>query len=157
MSAALLTIHLVLAIVLIGPLTAAASLFPRYAQQAVDAAEDSTGPVWVLRALHRISLGYAVAGITVPAFGISTGSAMGVLGDHWIWASIAVTALAGVLYAAAVVPVQIRIMGLLDDVGGVGSVPPLLLRLRVATGLFALLWVIVVILMIVRPGSSTGV
>ncbi|GAA3608780.1 hypothetical protein GCM10022223_26020 [Kineosporia mesophila] len=157
MKALLLVIHVVLAIVLIGPLTAAASLFPRYAREAVAAGEDHAGPFAVLKALHRISTGYAVAGITVPVFGIATASAMGVLGDYWIWISMALTVVAAGLLAWAVVPVQRRVMELLQSPGGTDRVPALLPRLGMVTGIFGLTWAIVVILMIVRPGSSTGV
>ncbi|GLY26836.1 hypothetical protein [Kineosporia sp. NBRC 101731] len=157
MKALLLVLHVVLAIVLIGPLTAAASLFPRYAREAVDAGDDHAGPFAVLKALHRISTGYAVAGITVPVFGIATASAMGVLGDYWIWVSMALTLVAAVLLAWVVVPVQRRVMELLQNPGGPDQVPTLLPRLRMVTGIFGLTWAIVVILMIVRPGSSTGV
>ncbi|MBT0771224.1 hypothetical protein KIH74_19950 [Kineosporia sp. J2-2] len=157
MSAVLLSVHLVLAIILIGPLTTAASLFPRYAREAVAAGEDHAGPFSVLKALHRISTGYAVAGIAVPVFGIATASSMGVLGDYWIWLSMAITLAAAVLFAYSVVPAQRRIMELLGTPGGIGSVTPLLPRLGMVTGIFGLLWAIVVVLMIVRPGSSTGV
>jgi hypothetical protein len=156
MKALLLVIHVVLAIVLIGPLTAAASLFPRYAREAVAAGEDHAGPFAVLKALHRISTGYAVAGITVPVFGIATASVMGVLGDYWIWISMALTVVAAGLLAWAVVPVQRRVMELLQNPGGTDRVPALLPRLGMVTGIFGLTWAIVVILMIVRPGSSTG-
>ncbi len=157
MKAVLLSVHVVLAIILIGPLTAAASLFPRYAREAVAAGEDHTGPYSVLQALHRISTGYAVAGLAVPVFGIGTASAMGVLGDYWIWISMALTVIGAALLAWAVVPVQKRVMELLQTPGGTQSVPPLLPRLGMVTGLFGLVWAIVVVLMIVRPGSSTGV
>jgi hypothetical protein len=157
MKATLLAIHVVLAIILIGPLTAAASLFPRYARQAVAAGEDQTGPYAVLVALHRISTGYAVAGLAVPVFGIATASAMGVLGDYWIWISLALVVVAAGLLTWAIVPIQRRIMELLQSPGGVGQVPALAPRLGMVTGTFGLIWVIVVILMIVRPGSTTGV
>jgi hypothetical protein len=157
MKAVLLSVHVVLAIVLIGPLTAAASLFPRYAREAVAAGDQVTGPLSVLRALHRISSGYAVAGITVPVFGIATASAMGVLGDYWIWISVALTLLGAALLAGAVVPAQRRIMKLLQTPGGTALVPALLPRLGMATGTFGLVWATIVVLMIVRPGSSTGV
>jgi len=157
MKAALLAVHVVLAIILIGPLTAAASLFPRYAREAAAAGEDHSGPYSVLIALHRISTGYALAGIAVPVFGLGTASAMGVLGDYWIWISIALVLIAAALLAWAVVPIQRQIMELIQTPGGTSGVPALLPRLGMVTGSFGLVWVIIVILMIVRPGSTTGV
>jgi hypothetical protein len=53
MTAVLLAVHVLAAIVFIGPVTVAASLFPRYARQ---------GEVGVARVLHRISRVYAVLG-----------------------------------------------------------------------------------------------
>ncbi len=156
MKATLLAIHVVLAIILIGPLTAAASLFPRYARRAAADGEDPAGPYAVLVALHRISTGYAVAGLAVPVFGIATASAMGVLGDYWIWISLALVFVAAGLLTWAIVPIQRRIMELLQS-GGTDRVPALAPRLGMVTGTFGLIWVIIVILMIVRPGSTTGV
>ena len=60
MTAVLLAVHVLAAIVFIGPVTVAASLFPRYARQ---------GEVGVARVLHRIGRVYAVLGVAVPVFG----------------------------------------------------------------------------------------
>lgn len=90
-------------------------------------------------------------------FGIATASVMGVLGDYWIWISMALTVVGAALLAWAVVPAQRRIMDLLATPDGSGSVLPLLPRLGMVTGTFGMVWAIIVVLMIVRPGSSTGV
>ncbi|MBJ7384577.1 MAG: hypothetical protein JHC55_08840, partial [Mycolicibacterium sp.] len=58
MSATLLSAHVILAILAIGPITVAASVFPRYA--------DNTA---VASVLHRICVTYAAVGIAVPLFG----------------------------------------------------------------------------------------
>ncbi|GHF78410.1 hypothetical protein FHX82_004429 [Amycolatopsis bartoniae] len=143
MNKVLLSVHVLAAIVLIGPVTVAASLFPRYVR------EKEPG---VLRALHRISGGYAVAGLAVPVFGIALGAQMGVLGDAWLVISMALTALAGVLLAAVIVPAQRRTLAAVErDETPTGP------NLGMVTGIFALLWAVVVVLMIVRPGSTTGV
>jgi hypothetical protein len=137
MNAALLSIHVLAAIVLIGPITAAASVFPRYAR---------AGDQRVLVALHRISRGYAIPALAVPVFGIATASRLGVLGDAWVLVSMALTVLAGVLLVTAVLPGQRSVLA-----GRAARALPM------ATGLFALTWAVVVVLMIVRPGSTTGV
>ncbi len=90
-------------------------------------------------------------------FGIGTASAMGVLGDYWIWISMALTVVGAALLAWGVVPAQRRVMELLGAPGDPSPVSSLLPRLGMLTGLFGLIWATVVVLMIVRPGSSTGV
>lgn len=136
MTAFLLSIHVLAAIVLIGPITAAASVFPRYAR---------AGDRPVLLALHRISRGYAIPALAVPVFGIATGARLGVLGDAWLLVSMGLTVLAAVLLVAAVIPGQRAVLAGRPT----GALP-------MVTGLFALTWAVVVVLMIVRPGSTTG-
>ena len=144
MNAFLLSVHVLAAIVFIGPVTVATSLFPRYARE---------GNVAVVHALHRISRVYAVLGVSVPAFGLALASSMGVLGDAWLVASILLTAGAAALLALVVLPGQVRAVAALDAEGSVTVAP----RLAMASGVFALTWAVVVVLMIVRPGSTTGV
>lgn len=141
MTALLLSVHVLAAIVLIGPIAVAASLFPRYARTEPDSG--------VPRLLHRICRGYALAGLAVPVFGLATGLQMGVLGDPWLLISIALTVAAAVLLALVILPAQVAMLA--DPVASTAK------RLSTATGAFNLLWVVVVVLMIVRPGSSTGV
>lgn len=112
--------------------------------------------------MHRISRGYAVPALAVPVFGIGVGSALGVLTESWVLVSMGLTAVAGALLAVAIVPGQRRVLG--AGAGGAGVTPGSatdpaenLRRLAMSTGVFALLWVVVVVLMIVRPGSTTGV
>lgn len=175
MKALLLTLHVVAAIVLIGPITVAASVFPRYARAAAQRGGpgDGTAPRAVAAAMHRISRGYAIPALAVPVFGIGTGAALGVLGQAWVITAMALTALAGMLLAAVIVPGQRRVLAALaagaaadrdgatnDPATGLGSRDRALAklpRLAMITGSFAMIWVIVVVLMILRPGSTTGV
>lgn len=149
MTAVLLSVHVLAAIVLVGPVTAAASLFPRYAKEATA----DPGSLRTAGLLHRISGGYAVLALAVPVFGIGTASRMGVLGEPWLLVSMALTAGAAALLAVGIVPGQRRVLaGLQEDAPAAA-----LRRLTAVTGLFALTWAVVVVLMIVRPGSTTGV
>jgi hypothetical protein len=143
MSAVFLSLHVVLAILAIGPIAVAASIFPRYARAA--AGPDASG-LPVALALHRICRTYAVLGLAVPLLGIGTALSMGVLTQAWVLVSIALTAVAAVLLVVAILPDQRSALE--------GTTLP---RLAMTTGIFNLLWVVVTILMIVRPGSSTGV
>ena len=135
MSAVFLSAHVILAILAIGPIAVAASVFPRYADSPVAAA-----------VLYRICVTYAAVGVAVPLLGIGTAITMGVLTDAWVLVSIGLTAVAAAVLIAAILPAQRRAL----DGGGVGT-------LAMTTGIFNVLWVAVTILMIVRPGSSTGV
>jgi hypothetical protein len=135
MSAVFLSAHVILAILAIGPIAVAASIFPRYA--------DSPAAAGVL---HRICTTYAAVGVAVPLLGIGTAMTMGVLTDAWVLVSIGLTAVAAAVLIAAILPAQRNAL----DGNGVG-------KLAMTTGIFNLLWVVVTILMIVRPGSSTGI
>ncbi|GGN35115.1 DUF2269 family protein [Streptomyces fuscichromogenes] len=160
MAKVLLSIHVLAAILLIGPVTIAASLFPRFARQALADGPARQPAEGAVRLLHRICRVYAVAGVSVPAFGIGTAEVMGVLDSAWVVASMALTAVAAVLLGIAVLGTQDDVVTLLDTPertsASVESLAARLPRLSMTTGLFALAWLIVVVLMIVRPGSTTG-
>lgn len=146
MTELLLTLHVLAAILAIGPITVAASLFPRHMRAALEGEEHAVRTAGIL---HRICRGYALLGIAVPVFGFATGAGMGVLAEHWLLASVALTALAAALLALAVLPAQRR---LLADPGPGGT--PVISRLHMLTGVFNLLWAVVVVLMVVRPGAG---
>ncbi len=136
MSAILLSVHVIVAILAVGPIAVAASMFPRYAREA--------GPV--ADVLYRICQTYAVVGVAVPLLGIATAVSMGVLTQAWVLVSIALTAVAAVVLVASILPDQRAALA--------GET---VARLAMTTGIFNLLWVVITVLMIVRPGSSTGV
>lgn len=174
----LLAVHVLAAIIAIGPVTVAASMFPAAARRARSQPGDGQG-VAVVRTLHRISRVYAVLGVAVPVFGFAVASRLRVLGDAWLIVSIVLTAIAAVILALLVLPRQAAILADLDpadpaepgdpadlDPGtttppaGTGRIAPLArttARLAMYTGVFNLLWAAVTVLMIVRPGSTTGV
>ncbi|MFF4724464.1 DUF2269 family protein [Streptomyces mirabilis] len=172
----LLAVHVLAAIVAVGPVTVAASMFPPSARKALAEPGDAQA-LSTVRVLHRICRLYATVGVAVPVFGFATAKNMGVLGDTWLIVSIALTALAAVVLAALVLPRQTALMegiegmeGMEESIeegvggGGQGAAyagasrvgPRDTARLAMFTGLFNLLWATVTILMIVRPGSTTG-
>ncbi|MDR6593918.1 hypothetical protein ACFFSW_06170 [Saccharothrix longispora] len=153
MTKLLLSLHVLAAIVAIGPVTVAASMFPAATRRALTTGEDRD--VAVLRTLNRICRVYAALGIAVPLFGLFTASSLDVLGDAWLITSIALTAVAAGVLVLAVLPRQ---QAVLD---GFGREPVAVdvkwpARLAMHTGLFNVLWAVVTVLMIVRPGSTTG-
>lgn len=153
MTKLLLSLHVIVAIVAVGPVTVAASIFPRTAREAAAAPRDPA-PRAALATLHRICRVYALLALLVPVLGLATAGAMGVLGDTWLTASIFLTGAAGFVLAAFVLPLQERIMRELD--APVDAVAATAGRLAMTVGLFNLLWATVTVLMIVRPGSTTG-
>jgi hypothetical protein len=137
----LLSIHVLAAILAIGPVAVAASMFPAAVRRAT---EPDT-----LRTLHRICRVYAAVGIAVPVFGLATASSLGVLGDAWLIVSIVLTAIAAAVLILLILPRQNRLLTASDD----RKAPAML---GMYTGIFNLLWATVTVLMIVRPGSTTG-
>ncbi|MGW7378558.1 hypothetical protein [Streptomyces sp. NPDC054794] len=144
----LLAVHVLAAIVAVGPVTVAASMFPPAVRRAL-ASPDDARAVETVALLHRICRVYALVGVVVPVFGFATASDMGVLGDAWLGVSIALTAVAALVLLALVLPRQSALV----EGGGTREAT---VRLAMFTGLFNLLWAIVTVLMIVRPGSTTG-
>ncbi|MGW9378452.1 DUF2269 family protein [Streptomyces albidoflavus] len=148
-----LSLHVLAAILAIGPITVAASMFPRLARTAPTAETPAL--------LHKICRSYAYVGAAVPVLGIATGAALGVLSDAWLVVSIVLTGVAAGLLVAVILPGQGELLEGAE--GGEGAVAvtgeerrAAAKKLAMTTGVFNLLWAVVVVLMIVRPGSTTG-
>lgn len=188
----LLAVHVIAAIVAIGPVTVAASMFPPFARRALaesggteSGGTGSGGGLHTLRLLHRICRIYAVVAAAVPVFGFATAGNMGVLGDTWLIVSIVLTGIAAVVLGALVLPRQEALLAGFEEAGAIeagateadspeaGAAPTAAagagvavtgvtvteratVRLAMVTGIFNLLWATVTVLMIVRPGSTTG-
>jgi hypothetical protein len=138
----LLAVHVLAAILLVGPVAVAASLFPRFATP-----PSGDGGYDVAALLHRICRSYAAVGVVVPVFGIATAARLGVLTDAWLVVSVVLTAAAAAVLGLRILPAQRRLL----DASAQGAT-----GLMTATGVFNLLWAVVVVLMILRPGSTTG-
>lgn len=154
MTAFLLSVHVLAAILAIGPVAIAASMFPA----AVRAWGAPPGSTAVLGVLHRISRVYAVIGVIVPVFGIATAVSLGVLGNAWVIISMVLTAAAAAALICLVLPGQRRALAAraTPDGQALQAPAPAASRLAMHAGIFNLHWAIVVVLMIVRPGSTTG-
>ena len=161
----LLSAHILVAIVFVGSITVAASLFPRYARQAFAELPAHGADLGVIRMLHRITGTYAAVALTVPFLGIVTAVALHVLGEAWVMVSTALTGVAGLVLALVVVPGQRRVLVEFDEPAGEdpsdgpalrhSDGAALLPRLAMVTGIFNLIWVAIVVLMVLRPGSTT--
>ncbi|MDQ8705317.1 hypothetical protein RCO28_22885 [Streptomyces sp. LHD-70] len=157
----LLSVHVLAAILAVGPITVAASMFPRYVRPAkategpAAAEETPEEEARTAALLHRICRAYALVGVVVPVFGFATGAQLGVLTDPWLLISIVLTAAAAALLLVAILPGQERLLPVTGtptaEARRAGAA-----RLAMLTGIFNVLWATVTVLMIVRPGSTTG-
>jgi hypothetical protein len=152
----LLSVHVLAGIVFVGGSAVAASLFPRYAPvaaAAVPAGASASGEpagerneaVAVL--LHRITRVYGLLGIVVPVVGVVLGVVQGRMAEIWINIAMLLTAAAGLLLALVIYPRQKA--ALAEPDGGAR-----LRSLAMYAGIYNLLWAVVVVLMIVRPGAE---
>jgi hypothetical protein len=149
----LLSVHVLAGIVFVGGSAVAASLFPRYAPVAATApagagaeqAGERNEAVAVL--LHRITRVYGLLGIAVPVVGIVLGVVQGRMAEIWINIAMLLTAAAGLLLALVIYPRQKA--ALAEPDGGAR-----LRSLAMYSGIYNVLWAIVVVLMIVRPGAD---
>lgn len=154
MEGLLLSVHVLAGIVFVGGSAVAASLFPRYAPVAasVPAGAPAAGPVGerneaVALVLHRITRVYGFLGIVVPVVGIALAMVQGRMAEIWLNIAMLLTAAAGLLLALVIYPRQKAALAAPD--GGAR-----LRSLAMYAGIYNLLWAVVVVLMIVRPGAD---
>jgi hypothetical protein len=148
MESFLLSVHVVAGILFVGPVTVATSLFPRYAPTTGDVRDrPAVRNVDTARLLHRITRSYGVLALIVPIVGLVLAAVQGRTTEVWVVVAMVLTAVAGALLALRIAPAQADALEVPDD----GAQ---LRRLSMVVGIFNLLWVVVVVLMIVRPGSE---
>ena len=144
----LLILHIVAAVVALGPVAVAASMFPPVARRAF-ASPGEGDAVATLRVLNRICKVYALVAIAVPLFGFAVAGVMKVNGQTWVVVSIILTVAAAAVLGALVLPRQ---TALLKPGEGTATVKDAKL-LAMYAGIFNLLWVAVAVLMVLRPGA----
>jgi hypothetical protein len=147
MSSVLLTVHVVAALLTLGPVAVAGSLFPKPARALVTDAADP-GARAVATALHRICHVYSIVSLAVPTFGVALAYELDSLGDVWLLVSIGLTAVAAAILAFGVLPEQREVL----RGNGTAASPR---RLALLVGLFNLVWVAVAVLMVVQPGARS--
>jgi hypothetical protein len=161
MTGFLLAVHVLGAILAVGPVAVAASMLPAAARAAI-AAPGDPGKEAAVRVLARVTRVYSVIGIIVPVFGFATAGVMDVMGSTWLIASVILTAVAAGILIGLILPGQRRALTALDGAvtapgaGTEGLDARLTRHLAMHAGIFNLLWAAVVVLMIYRPGSTTG-
>lgn len=149
-----LTIHILAAILCVGPVTIAASMFPPLARRMLTAEAPQADS---LEVLHRITRVYAWASLAVPVFGFAVAGGMQVMDEAWLIVSIVLTLAAGLVLGFLVVPAQSAVLA---AAGGTTEARSSVLSkaklLSMTSGIFALLWVVVLVLMVVKPGHTRG-
>ncbi|MEU9132885.1 DUF2269 family protein [Kitasatospora sp. NPDC048540] len=160
MAKLLLSLHVLASVLFIGPVAVAVSMFPRRAKEALAAGPDRAASGASVRLLHRITQVYALLGIAVPVLGVGTAQVMGIIGEPWLIVSIVLTALSAGTLLLSVVPGQQATVDALDagEAAGeeLGRAERALRLLPMTAGVFNLLWAVVVVMMVIRPGSTTG-
>ncbi|GAA0681815.1 membrane protein [Kitasatospora atroaurantiaca] len=165
MAKLLLSLHVLASVLFIGPVAVAVSMFPPRARAALAAGPDQASAAASVRLLHRITQVYALLGIAVPVMGVGTAQAMDILGQVWLIVSIVLTVLAAGALLLFVLPAQQATIDALDAADSARKDPEAsehtravgaLRLLPMTAGVFNLLWAVVVVLMVVRPGSTTG-
>jgi hypothetical protein len=163
----LLSLHVLVSVLFIGPVAVAVSMYPRRAAAALATGPEQAGAAASVRLLNRITRLYALLGVAVPVLGIGTAQVMGVMGQTWLIVSLVLTALAAGTLLVLVVPAQQAVVDTLDledgkEIVGVvrGDERERAVRglklLPMTAGVFNLLWAVVVVMMVIRPGSTTG-
>ncbi|WP_410792202.1 hypothetical protein [Kribbella sp. C-35] len=152
-----LTVHVLAAILCVGPVTVAASMFPPIARKMLSSETSATPVAGGLDVLHRITRVYAWAGLAVPVFGFAVAGGMQVMDEAWLIVSIVLTLAAALVLAFLVVPAQSAVLAVADQAAearsGMLSKAKLL---SMTSGIFSLLWVVVLVLMVVKPGHTKG-
>lgn len=143
MESVLLSVHVVAGILFVGPIAVSTSLFPRYAAIVDDTEHGSSD---VAGALYRITRVYGALALGVPIMGLILAFVQGRASEVWIIVAMVLTVIAGGLLALQIAPRQREALD--SPVEGTA-----LRQLGMLAGIFNLLWTVVVVLMIVRPGS----
>jgi uncharacterized membrane protein len=149
-----LTVHILAAILCVGPVTIAASMFPPIARKLLQHDDPDVGGLGVL---HRITRVYAWASLAVPVFGFAVAGGMQVTGEAWVIVSTVLTLAAALVLAFLVVPAQSSVLAAAGtDLEERTAVVPKAKMLSMTSGIFALLWLVVLVLMVVKPGHHNG-
>ncbi len=144
MTSVLLVVHIATAIVFIGALTAAASIFPRFVDEQDPEHVDQHRAVAVQ--MHRITSGYGRLAVITPLAGLTMAVIGGKTGELWILLAIILSAVAGLVLVAPLIPAQKAALKMPS--------PEARRQCFSYAGLLNLLWITILVLMITKPGSG---
>jgi Predicted integral membrane protein (DUF2269) len=143
----LLAIHLVLAVFAVGPLVHAATTAGRGVRRGDAAA--TTSSARVLRIYAYVSVLVVIAGLGLMSQKRG-GHTLGEFGDTWVWLSVVLWVAAVAIVLAVIVPTLGRAT---KQIEAEHSVVALTGRIAAAGGIVGLLFVVIVVLMVYRPGG----
>jgi hypothetical protein len=124
--------HILAAVLFVGAVTVAMAIFPRVVAQ--------PGQAPAARMLHRITRVYGVLALLVPGFGFAIALREDLLDTAWVGVSILLTLVAALL-----------LWRIVTDQAQALIAPPGGRRLPITSGLFALAWIVILVLMVAKP------
>ncbi len=154
MTTILVFVHVAAAILLLGPVMVATSMFPGQAAKAQAGGEESTGRASIL---HSITNRYGVLSLLVPLLGgaVLVSSWSDYKTNYWFHTAIILSVIAWAILFFMVVPQQRKIMGSMGALAPGDADPSdrttnfegAKAKAAAGAGVFNLLWFIVLILM----------
>lgn len=136
-----LVAHVLAAIITLGPVTFAASAFARHAL---------AGEVSVARSLQRITRQYGAGTMLVPALGLYLALRMDYMSMLWVNLSLGLMIVALFVLFLVIIPGQQKLVEAMAGEDFVATRKDVS-TLRMTTGIFSLLWVVVLYLMVAKP------
>jgi len=136
----LLVAHIGTAILLIGPTTFATSAFARYA---------TADALPVAESLHRVTRRYGPATLAVAAVGLALAQRGAMIAQGWLLASLVLFAVGWALLMGVILPDQARVLALARR--DPAPLAPVRTRLQLASGVYATIWLVVLVLMVAKP------
>ena len=148
----LLAVHLLFAVFAIGPLVHAATTAGRGIRKGDGAATAAASRMLRIYAYASVLVVLAGMGLMSAKYpsGPDKGKHAGEIGDLWIWLSLALWVVAVALVLAVVVPTLDRATA---SIAKQDSVVALTGRVAAAGGVVGLIFAVIVVLMVYRPGS----
>jgi hypothetical protein len=136
----LLFVHILAAIVTLGPVSLATGAFPRFA---------TVDGLPLARLFHKATISSGIGSVVIPIFGLLAANELNYMDQGWVQSSVGI--FLGMLFALFVyiIPEQRRVIRRLEraDVGDLPSVKPL----QVISGLYSLGWAVILYFMVVKP------
>jgi len=149
----LLALHLVFAVFGIGPLVAAATTAARGVRTGDAAATASSARmirIYSYPSLLVVILGFALLSVKV-SFGGGPKQKLGEFSDTWVWLSLVLWVVAIALALGVLAPTLVKAGTAMS--GARGSASALVGRVAASGGVVGILFVVIICLMVWRPGS----
>lgn len=140
MHSVLVIAHVFAAVLFIGPATYASSGFPRYL---------TAESLPVAQALHRTTRAYGTGSLAVAAIGLVLALTGDLMATKWVGISLVLFVIGAAVLLAVTVPAQRSLLAAID--AGDEAPSSLVGRVRGTAGVYALLWVVILVLMITKP------